>query len=100
MNDHNTLREQVSALVDGQLQGEDFAKAVERVCSHDELRSTWHTYHVVGEVLRSGQHVVCRDSAAFLAVFRQRLTQEDGPPAHLAAPTLAPGARQRAEAAN
>ena len=100
MNDHNTLREQVSALVDGQLQGEDFAQAVEQVCSHDELRSTWHTYHVVGEVLRSGQHVVCRDSATFLAGFRQRLTQEGSLPSQLAAPALAPGVGQRAEAAN
>src|SRR6478736_5546238 len=81
MNDSDKLREQVSALVDGQLRGDEFASAVERVCGHDELRGAWHTYHVVGEVLRSGQHVACQDSTAFVSRFRERLAAEGLRPA-------------------
>jgi sigma-E factor negative regulatory protein RseA len=100
MNDSDKLREQVSALVDGQLHGEDFALAVEQVCSQDELRRTWNAYHVVGEVLRSGQHTVCRDSSAFLAGFRERLASEGGKPTVAVAPALAVKAVPQVEAAN
>ena len=77
MNDSSDkLREQVSALLDGQLHGDDFARAVEQVCGHEELRGTWHAYHVVGDVLRSGEHVACQDAAAFMGRFRERLAAE------------------------
>lgn len=98
MNDSDTLREQVSALLDGQLRGEDFARTVEQVCGQDELRGTWNTYHVVGEVLRSGRHTVCRDSSAFLAGLRERLASEGVKPAVAAAPAVE--AAPQAEAAN
>jgi len=77
MNDSSDkLREQVSALLDGQLHGDDFARAVEQVCGRDELRGTWHAYHLVGDVLRSGEHVACQDSTAFVSRFRERLAAE------------------------
>ena len=98
MNDHNMSLEQVSALVDGQLQGDDLAQAVEQVCGHAELLNTWHAYHVVGEVLRSGQHVPGRDSGAFLAAFRERLSLQDSRPAPAVAPV--PRIGRRPEAAN
>ncbi|MGR4870756.1 sigma-E factor negative regulatory protein [Variovorax sp. LARHSF232] len=98
MNDSDKLREQVSALLDGQLRGEDFARTVEQVCGQDELRGTWNTYHVVGEVLRSGRHTVCRDSSAFLAGLRERLASEGVKPAVAAAPAVE--AAPQAEAAN
>ena len=101
MNDSDKLREQVSALVDGQLRGDEFVRAVEHVCGHDELRGTWHTYHVVGEVLRSGQHVAGRDATAFVGRFRERLAVEGVRPAAAVAPAdvqMLDGARL--EAAN
>ncbi len=100
MNDSDKLREQVSALLDGQLRGEDFARTVEQVCGQDELRGTWNTYHVVGDVLRSGRHTICRDSPAFLAGLRERLASEGVKPA--AAVPVAPVAEAvpQAEAAN
>ena len=101
MNDSDKLREQVSALLDGQLRGEDFAQTVEQVCGQDELRSIWNTYHVVGEVLRSGQHTVCRDSSAFLAGLRERLASDSAKPAvHAVAVASATEAAPKAEAAN
>lgn len=100
MNDSDKLREQVSALVDGQLRGDEFAHAVEHVCSHEELRGAWHTYHVVGEVLRSGQHAACRDSAAFVSRFRERLAAEGLRPAATAVPVVQVPGSDKVEAAN
>jgi len=97
MNDSDKLREQVSALLDGQLRGDDFARAVEQVCGHEELRGTWHTYHVVGDVMRSGEHIACQDSGAFLQRFRDRVALEGGRPASAVAQPIA---TIRAEAAN
>ncbi|MBS0339556.1 MAG: sigma-E factor negative regulatory protein [Proteobacteria bacterium] len=81
MNDSDKLREQVSALVDGQLRDDEFARAVEHVCVQEELRGAWHTYHVVGEVIRSGRHAACQDSTAFMSRFRERLAAEGLRPA-------------------
>jgi len=69
-------REQVSALVDGQLQGEQFAQAIDEFDEADELRSTWATYHLIGDVLRSGTHAPCTDGTAFMSKLQQRLAQE------------------------
>ena len=72
----NKIHEQVSALADGHLQGEEFAQAVGRVCTDDELIAAWRTYHVVGDVLRSGVHAPCSDSSRFVSKLQARLAQE------------------------
>lgn len=93
--------ERVSALADGALEGEAFALAVGEVGTRDELRRQWQMVHLVGDVLRSGAHAPCSDSAAFLARLRERMAAEAvvRPPA--AAPTGAADIRLvRAEAAN
>jgi sigma-E factor negative regulatory protein RseA len=76
MNQTMTALEQVSALADGQLRGEDFVRAVEAVCAEDDARGAWRSYHVVGDILRSGAHTPCSDSDAFLTRFQQRLAAE------------------------
>ncbi len=68
--------EQISALVDGQLQGTEFAQAMDRMGEADALRSTWSTYHLIGDVLRSGVHAPCTDNAAFVTRLQQRLARE------------------------
>lgn len=77
-------QELISALADGHLQGEAFARGVALAAS-DGGRDTWQAYCVIGEVLRSGQ--AHRGSApdAFLAKLQARLEQEDQP----AAPAVA-----------
>lgn len=69
-------RELVSTLADGQLRGGEFARAVGIVCGGGEARATWHAYHVVGDVLRSGELAACAGDAAFLARFQSRLNRE------------------------
>jgi len=65
----------ISALVDGE------AEAVQPGCElwrdNAQARSTWHTYHLIGDVLRSDDLAAApaRD-AAFLAALRTRLAQE------------------------
>ena len=44
--------EQLSALMDGELDGEALAHAL-RLAHDEESQATWELYHVVGDVLRS-----------------------------------------------
>lgn len=98
-----TIHEHVSALADGQLQGEEFARVVEALCKQDELRARWQTYHLVGDVLRSGRHLPCSDTARFVAQLQQRLAAEPVVPPRADADMDAAVAQpfpQRLEAAN
>lgn len=75
--DMSTTRELVSALADGQLRGEEFARALALTEHSEEVRAQWHAYHLVGDVLRS--HELAASSArdvAFAARLRRRLQQE------------------------
>ena len=69
--------ELVSALVDGQLQGEAFASTVDWLTHAESARASWHAYHVVGEVLRTGEAQDCGRDAAFLQRLRLGLQQPD-----------------------
>lgn len=68
--------ELISALADGQLAGEEFARAVEWVGSDEAAQQAWHTYHVVGDVLRGGEAMADRHDAAFMQRLRLSLKQE------------------------
>lgn len=68
--------ELVSALADGQLRGEEFARTVEWVDTAEEARLTWHVYHLVGDVLRSGDTVSSARDVAFVQRLKLALQQE------------------------
>jgi sigma-E factor negative regulatory protein RseA len=70
-------KEWVSALADGQLRGEEFARTVELLAESEDARATWHAYHLVGDVLRTGELAAsgARD-AAFVTRLQQRLQHE------------------------
>lgn len=68
--------ELVSALADGELRGEEFARTVEWVSEAGDARLTWHAYHVVGEVLRSGEVMANARDAAFMQRLKLNLQQE------------------------
>ena len=74
------IRRWQSPSYDGQLREDELAQAVGTVCSDEELRATWRTYQLVGEVLRSGVHPACSDTSVFLARFQQRLAAESSAP--------------------
>ena len=69
-------QEMISALADGQLRGEDVARAVEAAAADARAREAWCAYHVVGEVLRTGRASAGAAPEAFLAKLQQRLREE------------------------
>ncbi|HWI80693.1 sigma-E factor negative regulatory protein [Ramlibacter sp.] len=91
-------QELISALADGQLQGEAFARGVQLAASDRAAREAWETYHLIGDVLRSGERAVGSPPSVFLDRLQRRL-QHEGAVAPAAAPEVAVQPR-RAEAAN
>lgn len=69
--------EQLSALADGQLQGDEFAAAL-AWAAQDEGRDTWGVYHLVGDVLRSSD-LARPVNPAFLSRLRDELAKEAPP---------------------
>ena len=72
-------RENISALADGQLHGDEFARAAEWAAQDADGQITWQTYHVVGDLLRTGEWDAGSRDAAFMARFKVRLQQEPLP---------------------
>ena len=75
MNDH----EMVSALADGQLRRDEFVRAVNLLESSSEHRSTWHAYHSIGDMMRTGACPAIESDNAFLQRLRLNLEQEPLP---------------------
>ena len=76
MQEALTDGELVSALADGQVQGDAFAQALLSLAHDQDARLNWHTYHLVGDVLRSGETMVSAHEIAFAQRLRRRLQQE------------------------
>lgn len=74
--DRTETHELISALADGQLQGNAFARAVESAAQDPGAREAWHTYHLIGDVLRSSDLAAPRSPDRFLAKLQQRLGEE------------------------
>ena len=75
--DRVAAREKLSALVDGELD----APAAAQACAHwreaGEMRAAWHTYQLIGDVLRSEDLAADpAHDAKFLGAFRTRLAAE------------------------
>ncbi len=88
------LRSMLSALMDGQSDGAELQRGCARWRDDPAARSTWHAYHLIGDVLRSDElaSAPARD-AAFLAALRARLADEPTvlAPAPAIESTVAPG---------
>lgn len=68
------VRELVSALVDGELQEAEFARAMDAFQSDPQAHASWRDYHLVGEVLRHGHAAaLVASDEAFVARLRSRL---------------------------
>jgi sigma-E factor negative regulatory protein RseA len=76
MDNRMDNQELISALADGQLQGEAFARGVQAATCDANARQAWCAYHVVGEVLRTGSMARGTAPEAFLARLRERLDEE------------------------
>lgn len=69
-----------SALMDGDLAGVDIDGACATWRADVQVRECWHTYHLIGDVLRS-EELACNAGRAqvFLAGVRERLSAEPVP---------------------
>ena len=85
MNDDARMREHLSALADGELQGEAFAQAVAYAAT-EEGESAWRIYHLIGDTLRSSEVTYVADPA-FLGRLREQLALE---PRHAGVATAQP----------
>ena len=72
----------ISALADGQLRGEAFARTLDALEQKADARATWHAYHLIGDVMRSAELGDARADAQLVSTLRTRLAQERpyGPP--------------------
>lgn len=69
-------REMISALADGQLAGDAFAQCVELAATDPAARDAWHTYHLIGDALRSSDLAGGTPAQRFLAGVQARLREE------------------------
>ena len=97
--DRTETNELISALADGQLRGDAFARAVDAAAQDPAARQAWHTYHLIGDVLRSSDLAAHRAPDRFLAKLQQRLGEEK-PVLALHHEAVQASAVQRPEAAN
>ncbi len=75
--DRAAAREQLSALIDGELGETESAQACLLWRGDAETRASWHAYQLIGDVLRSDDlGSTARHDAAFLAALRGRLAHE------------------------
>lgn len=84
--------DELSALMDGELGASDVGRACGTWRDSGEVRAAWHSYHLIGDVLRSDDLAADPGhDAAFLAAFRDRLAQEPVVLAPSAAVAVSPG---------
>jgi len=68
-------------LVDGQLRDIEFDQALALLERSGEARQRWHSYHVVGDAMRTGQAAASAHDDEFVLRLRARLQQEPAPSA-------------------
>lgn len=93
-HDRESTIDLLSSLVDGECPADLVDEACRLWRSDAESRARWHTYHVIGDALRSDE-ATCRAArdAAFLQQLRTRLKDEPVPLA--TTPMMAPGRPRR-----
>ncbi len=73
------IRETMSAMADGQLHGDAFARGLEFAARDAGALQAWHDYHLIGDVLRSGELAGGTPAADFLGRLQARLRDEHLP---------------------
>jgi sigma-E factor negative regulatory protein RseA len=78
MNEDSVLehREQVSALVDGELDAVALARLMARPGMDLDVQATWQSYHLIGDVLRGGEQALSHSAPGFVSRLQARLQAE------------------------
>lgn len=66
------MNNEVSALMDGELDSKSTSRIITRLKSSDDLREDWSTYHLIGDALR--KHIECPVELSHR--LREKLSQE------------------------
>jgi sigma-E factor negative regulatory protein RseA len=75
-NETVDARALISALADGELQGEELTQALQVLEANPEARAEWHAYHLVGDVLRLGSRAsIAAHDDAFVKRVSERLPE-------------------------
>jgi sigma-E factor negative regulatory protein RseA len=69
--------ELISAMADGQLRGGAFSRGMELAARDPAALEAWHTYHLIGDVLRSSELAAGSSPVVFLSRLRSRLQHEE-----------------------
>ena len=73
----------MSALADGQLEGDALATALDQLLMSSAAQETWHAYHLIGDLLRSPDLIEHTPHQLFLTGLRQRLASEGQAPSKM-----------------
>jgi len=68
--------ELVSLLADGELPAQDVGRAMAYLTNSGEAQQTWDSYHLIGEVMRSGQAGARAHDPEFVQKLRRKLVHE------------------------
>lgn len=74
--DKTNKQELISALADGQLAGDELQIALQAATRDGAAADAWATYHLIGDVLRSGELAHASPSKQFLARLQESLRAE------------------------
>lgn len=84
----------LSSLADGQADADEQSRCLDQWAARADVRSRWHQYQVIGDVMRSDElGAGAASDAAFLLAFRDRMAKE--PPRLIAATVTSPTAARR-----
>jgi sigma-E factor negative regulatory protein RseA len=72
--------ERICDLMDGLIQGNASAQALEILLCDQQAVQCWHAYHVIGDVLRSAELAPARNDFAFLERLERQLALEPARP--------------------
>ena len=74
---HETTREQVSALADGHLASGELAQVMAQIEQESGLKEAWHRYHLIGDALRSADLIATvQTDQAFASGVMDRLRRD------------------------
>ena len=69
-------RTRISALIDGELVGDEHDRAIDALLASDELARFWHDCHCAGDWMRSDEVGACEPRPDFMARMSARLAEE------------------------
>lgn len=104
-DDELKQQERLSALADGELSADEAAQLLALPQAESaRLHATWHSYHLIGDVLRGGEQTAVHASSDFLSRLQGRLAAEaplvPERPAELPVVVPIPAGERMAEPAN